>query len=404
MIGSVTELMAPQLTRTRSAVRWPRRLRPARSPEHGARGLGVGVVSRNTVDAAIEVAHERRVPVMLVASRRQVDSEEFGGGYVEGWCTEAFARYVRSRDPWNVVRLCRDHGGPWQHPSEVQAGLSEREALRSALASFETDILSGFEVLHVDTSVTCDGSAESRTLLDRLLFLYARASDIARERGLPIEFEIGYEEQGPEIPSRARLEASTCASLDALEEQGLPRPRYVVVQTGTKVVERRNIGELCAADRGKAADRRLRTVVDVCHGRSVAVKAHNCDYLHAAAWDMLADAGVDAANVAPEYGVVETSALLDILGRKGMRDDRDRFLQLAYDSGKWRKWMAAADSASDYERAVIAGHYVFSTPEFAVIRERLARRYGNGAKGLDRELRDPIKRQIANRCERLGMP
>ena len=44
--------------------------------------LGVGPMSKNCIDATIELAGEHDVPLMLIASRRQIDSEQFGGGYV----------------------------------------------------------------------------------------------------------------------------------------------------------------------------------------------------------------------------------------------------------------------------------------------------------------------------------
>jgi hypothetical protein len=40
--------------------------------------LGVGPMSKNCVDAAIELANERNVPIFLIASRRQVECEEMG--------------------------------------------------------------------------------------------------------------------------------------------------------------------------------------------------------------------------------------------------------------------------------------------------------------------------------------
>ena len=53
--------------------------------------LGVGPISKNCIDAAIELGDEFNVPLMLIASRRQIDSEKFGGGYVENWTTTEFA-------------------------------------------------------------------------------------------------------------------------------------------------------------------------------------------------------------------------------------------------------------------------------------------------------------------------
>ena len=73
--------------------------------------LGVGPMSVNCVDAAIDLANEHEVPILMIASRRQIDSAEFNGGYVNNWTTEEFARYVIDRDKKGKILLARDHGG-----------------------------------------------------------------------------------------------------------------------------------------------------------------------------------------------------------------------------------------------------------------------------------------------------
>ena len=50
--------------------------------------LGVGPMSKNCVDATVELANHHEVPIFLIASRRQIDSTQFGGGYVNNWCTD----------------------------------------------------------------------------------------------------------------------------------------------------------------------------------------------------------------------------------------------------------------------------------------------------------------------------
>ena len=55
-------------------------------------------MSVNCVDAVIELSNESNIPLMLIASRRQIDSEFFGGGYVNNWSTEKFASYIKDRD------------------------------------------------------------------------------------------------------------------------------------------------------------------------------------------------------------------------------------------------------------------------------------------------------------------
>ena len=55
-------------------------------------------MSKNCVDAAINLANEYKSPIILIASRRQIECEEFGGGYVNNWSTEKFSHYVKSKD------------------------------------------------------------------------------------------------------------------------------------------------------------------------------------------------------------------------------------------------------------------------------------------------------------------
>ena len=60
--------------------------------------LGIGPMSLNVVDSSIELANQYNLPLMLIASRRQIDSANFGGGYVNNWTTEKFANYVKKKD------------------------------------------------------------------------------------------------------------------------------------------------------------------------------------------------------------------------------------------------------------------------------------------------------------------
>ena len=60
--------------------------------------LGIGPMSGNCIDAAIELSNQFDTMLMLIASRRQIDSDEFGRGYVNNWTTSQFAEYVNHRD------------------------------------------------------------------------------------------------------------------------------------------------------------------------------------------------------------------------------------------------------------------------------------------------------------------
>ena len=57
--------------------------------------LGVGPMSLNVIDSSIELADFYKVPIMLIASRRQIDSRIYGGGYVNNWSTSQYSKYVK---------------------------------------------------------------------------------------------------------------------------------------------------------------------------------------------------------------------------------------------------------------------------------------------------------------------
>ncbi|MFD8816127.1 class II D-tagatose-bisphosphate aldolase non-catalytic subunit [Streptomyces sp. NPDC059627] len=344
--------------------------------EVGLPFLGVGPVSRNVLDAALTAAYRWNTKIMLIPSRSQVDAPEYGRGYT-GWTTEQFAEYVRARDPRRLALLCRDHGGPWQHPDE---GLlpDEKAVMASCAASFDHDIAAGFDILHLDTSVEPTGEAPFPAALGRLTELYAHCSATAEATGRPLRFEIGFEVQGTDVNDPGLFEAQLDEVCDEITGRGLPLPSFAVAQTGTKVQELSNRGAFPRPATREHVTRQITAVARICRARNLKLKAHNCDYLTPSDVAALTAAGVDAVNVAPEFGTYETRILLRLLNEIQLPKLADRFLSLSFESGKWSKWMAPDTMATDYEKAVIAGHYVFGTPEFADIRaeleEQLARR------------------------------
>ena len=132
--------------------------------------LGAGPMSKNCVDAAINIANEYKSPIILIASRRQIECEEFGGGYVNNWSTEKFSHYVKSKDKNKKIFLARDHGGPWQGSFEDYYNL--RESMKVAKKSFEVDIDSNFNFLHIDTSIQPNSKVSLKKSLERFYELF----------------------------------------------------------------------------------------------------------------------------------------------------------------------------------------------------------------------------------------
>lgn len=356
--------------------------------------LGVGVVSRTTADAALEIAYGRGTPIMLIASRRQIDARSLGGGYVEGWSTEQLADYVHRRDPLGMVILCRDHGGPWQGRGESQETLCEAIAMERAKASFLVDIEAGFELLHIDSSRCITGP----TCLSESLRLTGELSSYchfeALKRGKNVEFEIGLEEQVPGTADAHEFEGTTEATLAMFSDRGLPRPRFVVAQTGTKVEEMRNVGELNRNPLDPATIIKLQALASAARRLGVQIKAHNSDYLSDSRLAILRGAGILTLNVAPEFGVTETKSMLELLAITGLKEYHEAFVQRAIESNQWRKWMAQESIASELERALISGHYIFNIPEVRAYKKSvMAACYRLGVDG-EGYLRMAVKRSI----------
>ncbi|GAA2230717.1 class II D-tagatose-bisphosphate aldolase, non-catalytic subunit [Streptomyces amakusaensis] len=344
------------------------------------------------MDAAIQVAYRRQRRLMLIPSRRQVETAAQGGGYVEGWTTESFAEYVRSQDPDGLILLCRDHGGPYQNPQEKLQRYSLGEAMKSAAQSYEEDIRQGFDLLHIDTSVDLDGVAPLDDAIDRAVELYGQAVETARSLGRGTLFEIGFEDQGGDTNDPAEFDEQVSTALDRLKGAGLPLPTFIVAQTATKVMETRNVGALTIAPFAVATT--VRTLVGITSRHGIALKAHNCDYLTREQLTYLNAAGVDALNVAPEFGVVETRAFLALLDELNLPVQRERFLEAAYNSKSWGKWMHPRTTASDTDRAVIAGHYTFATEGFLALKEAVRHTADKRGIDIDARLRDAVDSSI----------
>ena len=124
------------------------------------------------------------------------------------------------------------------------------------------------------------------------------------------------------------------------------------------------------------------------------MKEHNTDYLSDEALQWHPRLGIHAANVAPEFGVAETRALLKILESNGLGKFADRFLKIAYESKKWDKWMLPATEATDRDRSIIAGHYVFSKEECITLKAEAAGELQKKGLNLEGYLKAQVKQSI----------
>ena len=87
---------------------------------HKATLLGLGPMSENSIRAVVQIANQAEIPTQMIASRRQIDCKNNGGGYVGSFCTETFIPFVRGLDKKQMIMISRDPGGPWQNYAEIK--------------------------------------------------------------------------------------------------------------------------------------------------------------------------------------------------------------------------------------------------------------------------------------------
>ena len=356
--------------------------------------LGVGPMSKNCVDATIELANCHEAPILLIASRRQIDSSQFGGGYVNNWCTNEFSSYVKKKDKKGNIILARDHGGPWQNELETKNKLDIDDAMKSAKASFKVDIDSGFEILHIDPSIDIHSSPSIDQILERLYELYDFCWSYAQKQNKDIIFEIGTEEQSGGNNTKEELEYTLEKMKTFCNTNKLPFPFFVVIQAGTKVMETRNVGSFDSPVRIEnelPPEIQIPRMIEVCNKYNIFMKEHNTDYLTTESLMWHPRLGIHAANVAPEFGVAETLAFVEVLEKADCRKLLEKFFEISYESMKWKKWMLQNTAATNKDKAVIAGHYNFSTDEFDEIKKEACMKIDN----LDLYLKQRVKKSIS---------
>jgi len=359
--------------------------------------LGIGPMSLNVVDSAIEIANKNKVPLMMIASRRQIDSEEFGGGYVNNWSTKSFADYVKKKDKKNYIILSRDHGGPWQNNREIDLNLSLDKAMSSAIRSYHDDIKNDFGIIHIDTSIDIHKKLSFKNSITRIFDIYEELSKYSKKNKKKIIFEIGTEEQNGSTNTFEELTNTLYEMKTFCEKKKLPKVTFVVIQSGTKVMETKNVGSFespVRVEKEIPVEIQLLKMIEICNENNVYMKEHNADYLTNDSLSWHPKLGIHAANVAPEFGVVETKTLLKILHKNKMKELYEEFIKISFESKKWKKWMVKKSQTSILDKAIICGHYIFSSNQFKDLKTEANKFLQKKNINLDNELKKEIKNSI----------
>ena len=311
-------------------------------------------MSKNVVDCVIK--HGQQYSVGFIPSRRQVD---YCGGYVNNWNTKIFSEYVKGQN--SSILLCRDHGGE-----------SQGKDYDDGVKSFIEDC-SYFDIIHIDpfrVSNSIEQAAENtREILVQLWNLNPNAM-----------YEVGTEEAIFKYePKDLRWFLKYLKS--SLEPNQFEQIKYAVVQSGTRLdlSTRTNIGNF--------NNRRLQNFIQVVKDFGIMSKEHNGDYLtDSFDVEMRFQTGLNAINIAPEYGQIETEYYLE----ECKKDDNlfEEFYQICYNSGRWKKWIPNLKGVLKDQLIITCGHYVLSDQEFI---DKIKSNFPSADKIIQRRIKSKLK-------------
>ena len=289
----------------------------------------IGPMSKNIVDSVIELNNPT---IGFIPSRRQVD---YKGGYVNNWTTKQFAEYVN-----NKVVIQRDHGGKDQ-------GYNRDDGLSSFV--FDANY---FDIIHIDPwKAYQDFNEGLQDTIDCINFIYYEVNN------RKVKFEVGTEE------SIRRFEVDELEKLLSMLEKKL-NPNvfeniiYVVVQSGVGL-DLGNSKNTC-----EFSEKRFYDMIKICNKFGKMSKEHNGDYLSVDEYKLRFDLGMDAINIAPQFGQLETLCYLEEMG-----DYIEDYYKICYNSKRWEKWVSKdfVPENNKKELIKICGHYIFSDENFKSI-------------------------------------
>lgn len=319
--------------------------------------LGFGPMSKSVNEILACYAKTNQKPLMLIASRNQIDHNS---GYV--MTTRQLSQQLNDIKS-EFIMLCRDHCGPYFLDSEKSLGL--KQAIEATKKTIAGDIENGFNLIHIDTS-RCN---EPYQVADELF-------NFCLDLNPNIKFEFGTEENVGVAAGVKKYQE------DVKFASQYPNMMFVVAQTGSLVMENRQIGSFDVA--------LVKSLVNFAESSGIKLKEHNADYLTGKQIQLRKQAGVHACNIAPQLGVLQTATVLKTAYKYNI--NCVAFKNKVLSSNKWNKWIIDGD---DEMKILVAGHYCFGTKEYLDLEYSL-NRYCNLQKEITNSITDCLNLYYEN--------
>ena len=303
--------------------------------------LGIGPMSSETIEAVYRYSNFHRKQIMLIASKNQID---YSGGYVNKWTTKDYSDELskfRKKYSFSDVVSCRDHCGP---------GFNGNFDLEDTYNTIKSDIENNFDLIHIDF---CHYQGTNQERLNES----KKAFEMCKSLNEKLFVEIGTDEN---LGAQFALN-----SIEDIEEEidyflSFSKPEYFVVQTGSLVMEINQVGSFNVEF--------SKEISGIIQERGIKFKDHNADYLSSA--EISKRKGiVDAMNIAPQFGVLQTNIVLNKCLMYGI--NYDDWGNVIYEKQKWKKWLYKNTEENQFLCMNIAGHYHFASDEYKKIIDKL---------------------------------
>jgi len=297
--------------------------------------LGLGPMSLEVINSLNYFSKKYKKKIMLICSRNQIETEKLGGGYVNNFSTSDFANFVKTKKN-NLLIMSRDHCGPFKRDSKKQNKLFKE--IDDCKTSLKDDILNDFKILHIDTS-EC-GSAKYEIAHELITF----CNDVAEKNKKKIYFEFGAEDHGV-------LTNFKKFTKDVRFFSKFPNRQFIVCQTGSLVKSVFQVGQFDIES--------VKIMKKIAQDNGILLKEHNCDYLSLEQIQLRRLYGINAINIAPEFGTIQSNLTFNLSKQLGLDKEIYKFKNYVLRKKKWEKWNY--NDENNLIKFYSAGHYHFST-------------------------------------------
>ena len=307
--------------------------------------LGLGPMSLEVINSLNYFSKKYKKKIMLICSRNQIESDLLGKGYVNNFSTSKFANYVKAKKN-DLLIMSRDHCGPFKRDSKKKSNLNKE--VDNCKISLRDDIINDFKILHIDTSECGNAKYE---IADELISF---CNTVAKKNKKKIFFEFGAEDHGV-------LTNFKKFTKDAKFFSKYPNKQFIVCQTGSLVKSVFQVGQFDIES--------VKIMKKIAHDNGILLKEHNCDYLNLEQIKLRREYGINAINIAPEFGVIQSNLTYNISKRLGLDKEINDFKKFVLKNQKWKKW--DYNNENNLTKFFTAGHYHFGTQKYKNIIKKI---------------------------------